>query len=307
MVERTLDLAGILATLKTLESRLRDREQRMAREIAHALAAATVVGDELDATRVRADLAAELERRQDELQHDLDIAQKVHQSLIPRSSHGEDLIVAVRYRAMRGVGGDLCAVLPRPDGVTFIAVADVTGHGVAAALLATRVVAHLRRLCEGATRPTEVLVGLNEFMLAHFSHTGLYMTTMLAWVDATAGRLRLAGAGHPPALLWRKTGGVARLGSQHTLLGVLPRLAPEAVEIDVPFQRGDRLLLYTDGITEARNLSGRFLGLSALEQILRDTAHDDIETAVEAVVARTALFRRGDPEDDVLVLAVELA
>jgi len=306
--EAPLDLDQILGTLRDLESRLRDREARMARDIAQALGAAAVLGDELRTVQARADLAAELERRQAEFEYDLELAEKVHRSLIPRSHHGEDVNVAIRYRPMRGVGGDLCVVLPGAAGQTFVGVADVTGHGVAAALLATRVVAHLRRLAEHAGHPTEVLRGCNDFLHAHFGETGLFLTAMVACIDAPAARLRLAGAGHPHALLWRHaTGRVAQLASQHTLLGVLPQLAADAAEVDVPFHRGDRLLLYTDGITEARNRSGTFLGPGALERVLAATADEEIEAVTDAVLHQTAAFRRGAPEDDILVCVAELA
>ena len=203
---RPLDLGHILATLRDLERRLRAREAAMAHEIAAALAAATVVG-----------------RTQAEFDADLALAEQVHRSLIPRSWHGEDLTVEVRYRPMRGAGGDLCSILPAGPGRTFVSVADVTGHGVAAALLAARVAAHVRRLVEMAAGPAEVLRGLNDFLLAHFGDTGLFLTACAVLVDSGAGTLRFAAAGHPPALLLRRrTGTIARLGAQHTLLGVLP-------------------------------------------------------------------------------------
>ena len=82
---------------------------------------------------------------------------------------------------------------------------------------------------------------------------------------------------------------------------------PAAVEIELPFRRGDRLLLYTDGITEARNRSGRFLGPDALARVLQGTAREPLEAVADAVCATTADFRRGAPEDDVLVVVAELA
>jgi len=289
-----ISLGEILTTLRRLESRLRDREQAMAREIGHALAAAALVGDELAEAKERAELVAELQRRQDELDHDLALAEKVHNSLIPRSVHGEDLLVAVRYRPMRGVGGDLLSLLD--DGAS-----DVTGHGVAAALLAARIASHLRRLVEREAPPAEVLNGLNDFLAAHFNHTGLYLTAMVAEFDTTAGRLHLAGAGHPPALLWRRAQGtVESIGSQYTLLGVLPKLLGDAPLVTT-IERGDRLLIYTDGIPEARNRSGSFLGTRGLERVLAGTGAEDVEAVADAILATAAGFRRGDPEDDMLV------
>jgi sigma-B regulation protein RsbU (phosphoserine phosphatase) len=302
------ELGDVLAALRQLEAHLRAREGRMAEEIATAVSAATRAAAELDAARARAAGAAELERRQRELEQDLALAEKVHQSLIPASWQGEELTVAVRYRPMRGVGGDLCVLLPGAHGQTFVGVADVTGHGVAAALLATRVVAHLQRLAERADGPTDLLRGCNDFLHAHFGDTGLYLTAMVAGLDPARGRLRLAGAGHPHALLYRASSGhVARLGSQHPVLGVVPVLDAGAAELDLAFRRGDRLLLYTDGITEARNRSGRFLGTTALERLLRTAAREPIEAVADAVCATTADFRRGAPEDDVLVVVAEQA
>lgn len=301
------ELGPTLAALRDLEARLRAREAHLAEEIATALQAASRVGAELAAARTRVGAAAELERREAEWAHDLALAEQVHRSLIPEAYQGEDVTVAVRYRPMRGVGGDLCLLLPGAEGQTFVGVADVTGHGVAAALLATRVLVHWQAMAERAVRPTELLESCNEFLQAHFGETGLYLTAMVAGLHAGRGRLRLAGAGHPHALLFRAgTGRVARLGSQHPVLGVVPAFDPAAVEVELPFRRGDRLLLYTDGITEARNRSGRFLGHGALERVLRGTAADDLEAVADAVCAASADFRRGAPEDDVLVVVAEL-
>lgn len=301
-----VSLGEILNTLRQLESRLRDREQAMAREIGHALAAAALVGDELAEASARADLVAELQRRQDDLDHDLALAEKVHNSLIPRSHHGEHVAVAVRYRPMRGVGGDLLSLLDDGEGHTTLCIADVTGHGVAAALLAARIAAHLRRLVERRTPPAEVLNGLNDFLVAHFNHTGLYLTAMVAEFDAPGGKLHVAGAGHPPALLWRRrTGAIESISSQYTLLGVLPKLLGDG-PYDTDCERGDRLLIYTDGITEARNRSGSFLGTRGLERVLQGTAADDVEAVADAIFATAAGFRRGDPEDDMLVCVAEL-
>jgi sigma-B regulation protein RsbU (phosphoserine phosphatase) len=255
----------------------------------------------------RADLAAELQKRQEELDHDLALAEKVHHSLIPRSLHGEDLQVAVRYRPMRGVGGDLLSLLEGSAGHHTICIADVTGHGVAAALLAARIASHLGRLVERDAPPAEVLNGLNDFLHAHFNHTGLYLTAMVAKFDTDAGLLHVAGAGHPPALLWRRrTGVVESIGSQYTLLGVLPQLLGDG-PAQTAVERGDRLLIYTDGITEARSRSGAFLGTGGLERVMRGTAGEDVEGVADAILATTAGFRRGDPEDDMLVCVAELA
>ncbi len=301
-----VSLGEILTTLRQLESRLRDREQAMAREIGQALAAAALVGDDLAEASARADLVAELQRRQDDLDHDLRLAEKVHNSLIPRSHRGEDVHVAVRYRPMRGVGGDLLSLLDDGAGHTTLCIADVTGHGVAAALLAARIASHLRRLVEREAPPAEVLNGLNDFLLAHFNHTGLYLTAMVAEFDAPNARLHVAGAGHPPALLWRRaSGAIESLSSQYTLLGVLPKLLGDS-PYATGLERGDRLLIYTDGITEARSRSGSFLGTRGLERVMQGTAGEDVEAVADAILATTAGFRRGDPEDDILVCVAEL-
>ena len=293
-----LDVDHVLGTLRALEARLRDRETRMAGEIRAALDAVAAVHRDLDTARAAAAGAAELRTRQAEMEHDLELAEKVHRSLLPpASAQGEDLVCEARYRPMRGVGGDLCLVLPCGPGQTFLCVADVTGHGVAAALLATRIHGHLRRLVDCGAGPAEALTGLNDFVLGHFGDTGLFLTCFTVRCDTRAGEWRLAGAGHPPALLWRRGAGtVARVGSQATLLGVLPTL-PGGGETTLPLARGDRLVLYTDGITETRSRSGSCFGFDAIERVLRGAAGAPAAEGADAILRGGSGVRAGGPHD----------
>ncbi len=300
-------LGSVLEALRSLERALSERETAMAGEIRTALEATEAVARDLRDARAEAEESRAVRARQAELDQDLAMAEKVTRTLIPRSVRSDDLTVEVRYVPMRGVGGDTCTVYRRGEKGTYLTVADVTGHGIAAALLATRVTGHARTLLDRSAGPAELLAGLNDFCHAHFSETGLYLTLFAVLVDTRVGELRFAGAGHPPAFLYRRaTGEVEALPSRHTMLGVLPELGPEAEEGRVPISRGDRLLLYTDGITESRSRSGAFLGPGALGRLLRDTRDRKPEEVADEVLSRAAGFRRGPPEDDMLALVAEV-
>ena len=203
-------------------------------------------------------LHLQLEKKQMDL--DLSLASGIQQMLLPRQAvtfSGLDL--DARYTPAQKVSGDLYDLIPLSDTRLGVVVADVSGKGVPASLLMAICRTHLRQLAPRCQSPAQALIELNRVLETDI-RAGLYITILYAIIDTARGAVTLARAGHELALFARRSapGGVCRtefVGGEGMAVGMVPDEFFSAVIADrtEPFDPGDVLVLYTDGITEAAN------------------------------------------------------
>lgn len=197
---------------------------------------------------------------------ELAIAREIQASILPGSSPElKNLCVAAAYRPMTAVAGDFYEFISVDQNRTGFLVADVTGHGVPAALIAAMIKVAMQSVISCAHDPSAVLHGLNRILCTQL-HTQPVSAAYL-WVDTEDRIARYSAAGHPPLLLWRE-GKLERVESNGLLLGVLPD--SEYPLFDMPIQLGDRFLLYTDGVVEPEDANGKSFGDHRLEHVVRD-------------------------------------
>jgi sigma-B regulation protein RsbU (phosphoserine phosphatase) len=207
------------------------------------------------------------ERRLLAIESELSIAREIQRSILPVNvPELANTRVAAAYHPMTSVAGDFYEfVVVDRDHAGFL-VADVSGHGVPAALIASMIKVAMQSVSADAGDPAQVLRGLNRVLSNQLR--GQFVTAAYLWLDMENRRARYSAAGHPPLLCWRAAGGeLKRLESNGLLFGVLPDTEYPNLDFDV--SAGDRLLLYTDGIVEAENAAGDAFGDSRLEQVLR--------------------------------------
>lgn len=182
------------------------------------------------------------------LSRELQLARTIQQSLLPTQL---PIVAGLRvhgtYLPMSAVAGDFYDVVALPGGRLMVIVADVSGHGVPAALVASMVKVAFAAELERSERPGELLGGINRTLAGKFEHA--YVTACCALLDPAHRRLEYAAAGHPPALLRRLDGGVERLEEGGIVLTLLP--VATYTTAGLPFDVGDCLLLFTDGLLEA--------------------------------------------------------
>ena len=212
--------------------------------------------------------------------------------------------IATRYKEATLLGGDYATVHDRAPGRIFECACDVTGHGLAAALLAGRINSFVRGALHDAEHPCQVVDGLNSFVFRRFAGLGMYPSFFCLEIDRARGEIHYAGCGHPPPLLYRATEGrCIRLRSEHTLLGLLPAF-PDGCRIDVAsISPGDRLLLYTDGVIETRNHVNELFGIDRLERLLDESGSETPLQLLDTVFDRLRRFRHGERQDDALIVA----
>jgi sigma-B regulation protein RsbU (phosphoserine phosphatase) len=215
-------------------------------------------------------LREELEATQRLMDAELRLAQGIHDTLVPSDVVRPDLQVVVRHVPCSYVGGDyLQASLPKPN-LLYLCVGDVSGHGVAAALVVSRIHGLVRRLIFEERTPEQFLEEMNRAALRIFRDSYFFMTFGVFRIDLAARRIDYATAGHPAQILVRAEGPVETLSTPNRLLGIDADIFdPERPSDSVAYEPGDTLVLFTDGLFEipAKDGSG-LLGEAGLYKIM---------------------------------------
>lgn len=198
------------------------------------------------------------------------------------------------------VGGDFYDVFEVKDGQIAIMIGDVAGHGIKAARTATLVKDVVHAFTHRTLRTDEVLRRTNH-VLVEKDIPG-FVSLFLGILDGRTGRMRYVSAGHPETLLRRTSGEIEWLGTGSAPLGVFPAASWTATEVHVA--AGDVLLLYTDGVLEARR-DGEFFGEDRLEDVVR-RGRIAPERLPHLVLEQVLAFSGGRLTDDVALLALTL-
>lgn len=241
-----------------------------------------------------------VERRR--LEEELQLARSIQLGLLPRSlpTPAGWSILGTSFPS-RFVSGDHYQVAERGDNELFIMVSDVSGKGMAAALLT----ASLEALSAGPIEEGMAVAALCKKvsrLLYQRTPPAKYATSFVAAVDLANGHLSYTNAGHNPALLVRSNGVIERLGSSGVPLGLLPEGNFSALHVDLG--RGDLFVVYTDGIVEAVAPDDEEFGLERLEAVCREQRTAplaDIATAIDQALEK---FVRGVPYHDDRTLVV---
>lgn len=241
------------------------------------------------------------------IRNELEIARQIQAALLPHLNETPTgLKIHARYSPAGTVAGDFYEVLRDEHGIGVL-IADVSGHGVPAALTASMVKVALRAEAQCMRSPAVVLRGLNRTLSEVLQ--GQFITAAYVYVDPVERLLRYAGAGHPPILIWRAATGKAQAIEENGLfLGPFPHA--EYTEVAIPFQPDDRCLLYTDGVLEAANRKGEEFGADRLHAALAAQRNADADAACGSLLDEVAAWFGGSPEDqqdDITLVMIEFA
>jgi phosphoserine phosphatase RsbU/P len=250
----------------------------------------------------------ESERQLMSLTDEMRAAARIQTSILPRNLPSTDnLKVAVRYAPMTAVAGDLYDFAAVRTGSFGVLVADVTGHGVPAALVASMVKIAVSSQSGRHEEPASVMTALNS-ILCHEA-AGQYATAVYVHLDDVNRVARYCAAAHPPPLLWRRsTQTLHEFNETGLLLGVRPD--EKYVEREFSMSGGDRLLLYTDGLLEAENADGQPFGDFVLAQFIQAQQHLETEPFAEQllneVLAWSQKSNRSGQSDDITVIVIDV-
>jgi phosphoserine phosphatase RsbU/P len=248
------------------------------------------------------------ERRLASLGEEMRAAKGIQTSILPRTTpRVGNFDIAVRYAPMADVAGDFYDfVVAGPAGLGIV-VADVAGHGVPAALVASMVKVALSSRTSEAETPAKMIAGLNSMLCGQAQ--GQYATAIYVYLDERTGEGCYSAGGHPPALLWRSTTKtLLRLDEAGLLLGVRPgEPYPHA---NFSLEAGDRLLIYTDGLVEAANPDGLEFGDARLVDLINQhqnlPAEPFVERLLQEVLAWPGNGSSNLQADDITVVVVDV-
>ena len=211
------------------------------------------------------------------IRKELDIARQIQNSILPQTlPRVAGLNIAARYLPMSDVAGDFYDfhhVSPKAVGIL---VADVSGHGVPAALIASMLKVAFAGQAGIASDPARVLSGLNEALCGKFEEH--FVTAAYLFVDLAAKTIRYAGAGHPPILIANGAHRAEAVEHNGVLLGLVP--GAQYTTMEIPAAPGTRCVLYTDGVVEARN--------SAQVEFGKERALDELQNMASVPVGEFA-------------------
>jgi sigma-B regulation protein RsbU (phosphoserine phosphatase) len=236
-----------------------------------------------------------------ELMHrDLELAGKLQQRFLPkRLPEIPGYSFSVEYSPALEVGGDFYAFLELSGGAIGIAVGDVSGKGVSAALCMARLTSELRYHAVGESEPAVILARVNRSFCYELEE-GMFVTVALLALDPATGELKVARAGHPAPIVRDGARAITELGSSgNSPIGVWAEASfdQESCVLD----KGDLVILYTDGITEALDPKNTLYGEARFFEVLR-RAPEGPQAALEAVIADVDGFVAGRPPNDDLTL-----
>lgn len=251
-------------------------------------------------------LMAETKRQNDLMRQELEMAARYQQFLLPRQVDLHNAKVAYLFQPCRGVGGDYFDFLALPGGQEAFVMADVAGHGVASAMTASIVKALWPGLLAKSASPAQAFGQLNADLL-RLTQEDVFVTAFGAVFDPASRSLTWSLAGHPPPVFIAAGQSPVDLNMRSVFLGIFENDNPlvQFGDESLIVAPGDRLILYTDGLTEAPGREGGMYGLDRLRTLMASHRSEDVHSLRETIWEDLNAFTQGEFPDDVAFIIVD--
>jgi sigma-B regulation protein RsbU (phosphoserine phosphatase) len=232
------------------------------------------------------------------IQQELETARRIQLSILPTEFPViENVAIAARYLPMTSVAGDFYEFLSSEETALGVLIADVAGHGVPAALIASMVKIAVQSQRHCMEDPERLLAGVNKVLCGNTQNQ--FVTAAYIHLDIARGMFRYSAAGHPPMFLLR-AGQVYRITENGLVLALMPAALFTATT--QPLLSGDRLLLYTDGIIEATNGDGEEFGYERLSDLLRMSETKSAEEAADQILSTVNSWSPSQNDDLTIIV-----
>jgi phosphoserine phosphatase RsbU/P len=255
----------------------------------------------LETNRAQNEIALQLHQQESEIEEARAIQVGFLPKEIPQLAGYE---IAAAWQPARIVGGDYYDVLPFDGETVGICIADVAGKGMPAAMLMSNLQAGVRGLASPQASPASICARLNSLICRNIAGDR-FITFFYAQLDGAARRLRYSNAGHNAPIVFHQDGSCDRLDAGGGVLGIFQMQAFTLGTQDLA--SGDRVVLFTDGVTEARNTDGEEFGEIRLLQLLEENRKSTARDLQQAILRAAGEFCQGNWHDDatLVVIAVE--
>ncbi len=242
-------------------------------------------------------LKREVENKKDELENELEVVSDIQRKLLPKSlPEIAGLSLAVHYETSLYAGGDYYDIAKMPDNQWGFLVADAEGHSAPAAVMMAMTCALFRSYPEPPAEPGELVYFLNQHMCKVAEPS--FVTALYIVYDANHHTLKIARAGHPPPMIYRSS---EKKAIEYTCDGVFPLGIDPYEQVPVTeaeLQPDDRILMYTDGVTERFNTDGKTYGEERLLRQLEADPGSQPQEQLAAIMKDVNNFANGRPADD---------
>jgi PAS domain S-box-containing protein len=244
--------------------------------------------------------------RQRQMEHELQLAERVQQSLAPKCLTWGGVSVEAHYQPASSIGGDYGLVIPGDDRLDVV-VCDVSGHGISSALIANRIYSETMKQIERGADLGSMLRHLNHFAVQNLANSNFFFTLAAVRVYQSRGCLQFVGAGHPPTIVIRQGRSPLLLESTSTVLGLFENAVGAESGGETDLQTGDRVIIYTDGLTESFNSQREMLGVDGLQDIAAEASTLPLAEMKDQILNRVSAWRHGHAEDDVSLVLLEIS
>jgi serine phosphatase RsbU (regulator of sigma subunit) len=242
------------------------------------------------------------------IEQEIEIARRIQRSNLPgnlRSPSGIE--IAARYVPKSTVAGDFYDIQIKEGTGVGMLIADVSGHGIGAALIGSMLKVAFAAQVECLSNPARVLTEINRILQGKIEHS--FVTACSLFIDIVNGRVLYANAGHPPPLLWRSSKKeVSRFPLGGTILGPFPEITYENATLDLA--KDDRIILYTDGIIETRSRTGEFFGDDRLEAFVKGHSSDSANSFADHFIGHLSLWsgrsQERELDDDLTFIVIDV-
>jgi serine phosphatase RsbU (regulator of sigma subunit) len=255
--------------------------------------------------RAYADLqAAQAELiRNERIQRDLELAAQVQRSLLPKEfPHAAGLSFAARAQPAREIGGDFYDAFPLGDRHVGLLIADVSDKSIHAAIFMAIARALFHTEVRRTLSPSEVVHAVHQLLLDVSSEDNMFVTAFYGVLHLDTRHLTYVRAGHDRPLLLRRDGTIDILPGAGRFIGMLDNLVIEECSIDL--HHGDRLIMYSDGIVDARNTTDERYGSERLAEVVQSCSGLAAEAISAAIMNSVLAFQGSAPQFDDITLLV---
>ncbi len=246
------------------------------------------------------------ERQLLSIETELETARQIQSSILPMyvPELGK-LGIAATYHPMTAVAGDFYQFIRTDDQHLGVLVADVSGHGIPAAMIASMIKVAMQSVVVFADDPAQLLGGLNRILSAELR--GQLISAAYLWIDTECHSAQYSAAGHPPLLCWKDSLGVVqRIESNGLLFGVSRNL--EYPVCSLVLEPRDRFVIYTDGLVEPENARGEAFGDARLEQVIREQRLQPASELSQRLIAELRKWQSGSTsqQDDITPIVIDI-
>jgi serine phosphatase RsbU (regulator of sigma subunit) len=205
------------------------------------------------------------------------------------------------YKAYQKVGGDLISTWEKRESNLDILFADVSGHGISAALVSGMAILAFQGAEKDGGTPAQILLNIHKTLNSLIP--GKHLSAVCISLDRKSGEVKYSYAGHPPAIVIKNNGDVLNLPGKGNLL--LTLFEPQIRDYTIKLEKGDRVFVYSDGFFEVFNKDRKFYGMDAFHEVVKSKKSLKGAEFIESIASYTLNFSGGEPSDDMTALEIE--